>query len=329
MRLLGPADITRALPMAKAIEAMRTAFKAHALGQAQAPPRIVLPATQGRGSTLVMPAVIGSGPLPLLTVKAVSVYPENRSRGLPSIHGSVLAIDPDTGVPLAMLDAVSLTAIRTAAVCGLATQLLARNNCAVLAVFGAGSQARTQVQAILEVCQIRVVNICSPSLESARIMADELLSGTESQIKIQAVKSSTEALQNADVVCTATTSSIPVFEDRDLPAGVHINAIGSFHPQDREIPGETVVRARVVVDDREAAQEEAGDLLIPIGQGLIARKHILSDLGSLVLGKSGIRTSDDQITFFKSVGLSVQDVAAVQVVLQEAELLGLGQQMDW
>lgn len=329
MTILRAADIARALPMDKAVEAMRTAFAAHAEGRVQAPSRSALHTGAARGATLVMPAALESGNPPLLAVKVVSIFPQNAKHELASIHATVLASDPATGVPQALLDGASLTAVRTAAACGLATDLLARPESRVLAVFGSGVHARTQVQAICAVRSIQVVRIFNPHRESAASMADELSVQPGMPGEILAVRTPAEALDGADVVCTATTSRVPVFEDRDVPDGIHLNAIGSFHAEGREIPGETVARARVVVDDREAALHEAGDLLLPLAQGLIGREHIHCDLGSLVLGLCEGRALPRQITFFKSVGLAVQDVVAVQTVLREARRLGLGESIAW
>ena len=329
MTILRAADIARALPMSKAIEAMRTAFAAHAEGRVQAPPRAVLHTGAVRGATLVMPGALESETSALLAVKVVSVFPQNAEHGLPSIHATVLASDPATGVPQALLDGASLTAIRTAAACGLATDLLARPESRVLAVFGSGVHARTQVQAVCAVRSIDVVRIFNPHRDSAAAMAEELSAQSGMPDEILPARTSAEALRGADVACTATTSRVPVFEDRDLPDGIHLNAVGSFHAGDREIPGETVARARVVVDDREAALDEAGDLLIPLSQGLIGRGHIHCDLGSLVLGLCEGRAAERQITFFKSVGLAVQDLVAVQTVLRAARRLGLGEPIDW
>lgn len=329
MTILRAADIARTLPMAVAIQAMRRVFAAHAQGQIQAPPRAVLRTGNEGGATLVMPAAWESGERPLLTTKVVSVFPGNSKRGLPAIHGAVLATDPSTGTPLALLDGASLTAIRTGAVCGVATDLLARPDSRELAVFGSGVQARTQVRAIRAVRPIEAIRICSRRIASARAMAEELAAHPEAPVKAQAVAAPAEALRKADIACLATTSRVPVFDDREVPAGIHLNAIGSFRAEDRELPGETVARARVVVDDRAAALEEAGDLLIPIREGLFTERHIHCDLGALVLGASAGRMSPSEVTVFKSVGLPAQDVAVAQAVLAEAERLGLGERIAW
>ena len=317
MKVLGPEEIGRALPMDAAIAAMREAFVAHLQGSADGPPRTVLHTGLTRGATLVMPVSLNAGDVPLLVVKVVSVFPANREKGIASIHGTVIAVEAETGVPMAILDGASLTAIRTAAACGLATDMLSREDSAVLAIFGSGVHARTQVRAMREVRSIKEVRIYNPNAESAVAMADELAATAASQCRFRVADSPASALAGADIACAATTSRIPVFEDDAVPDGLHINAIGSFHAEDREIPGATVARAGVFVDDREAALEEAGDLIIAIREGLVDADHVRSDLGSLVLGRSTGRMSAGEVTVFKSVGLAVQDAAATQAVLRE------------
>ena len=327
MIVLGPDEIARLLPMGKAIAAMRSAFAAHAEGRVQAPHRTVLHTGGERGATLIMPAALESEGPPHLVLKVVSVFPGNARRGLRVIHGTVLAIDAGTGVPLALMDGASLTAIRTAAGCGLATQLLARPESRVLAVFGSGVHARTQVRAVCAVRPISDIRIFNPNAASARAMAEEL--AQSAPVTPRAVRSAEEALDGADVASLATTSRVPVLEDSCVRDGIHINAIGSFHPGDRELPSATVARARVVVDDRESALEEAGDILIPISEGLFGADHIDCDLGSLVLGRRAGRRREDRVTLFKSVGLAAQDAAAARAVLLEArERKGLPR-IDW
>ena len=311
--------------MDEAVAAMRIAFIAHARGLGQVPRRSVLNTGSRRGSTLVMPAASDAA----LVVKTVSVFPENPRRGLRAIHGTVLVVDPETGVPQALMDGATLTAIRTAATCGLATDLLARREATVLAVFGSGVQARTQVQAVAAVRHIRQLRIFNPNAASARSMADEVFEAFDGRVSVSVAETARNALDGADVACMATTSTEPVFDDRDVPDGLHINAIGSFKPGEREVPSSTVARARVVVDDFDSALEEAGDLLIPVSEGRIDKEHFDRDLGGLVLGRAEGRESDEQVTFFKSVGLAVQDVVAAQEVLLEARRRGVGDRIEW
>ena len=310
--------------MPAAIEAMRKVFAALARGEEHMPPRTALSAPGG--VSLVMPAMVEGAPI---TVKVVSIFPGNKDRGVPVLNGLVLALSAEDGRPLALIDGAALTAIRTAAVCGLATDLLARPASKVLAVLGSGVQARTQVEAVCSVRAIEDVRICNPSLAKAEAAAAELRGRGPIPERVTATASSAEALRGADIVSTVTTSREPVLADADLPAGVHINAIGSFQPHVRELPTETVTRALLVVDERASAMEEAGDILQAIAEGAITESHIHCELGDLVLGRAAGRASRDQVTLFKSVGLAVQDVLAAQAALREARRRGLGQAIDW
>jgi ornithine cyclodeaminase len=225
------------------------------------------------------------------------------------------------------MDGAALTAIRTAAVCGLATDLLSRLNSKILAVLGSGVQARTQAEAVCCVRDIEQVRICNPNFDSAEAAAAELRGLGRIPADIIATSDSSEALRGADIVCTATTSRSPVLDDSDVGPGTHLNAIGSFQPSVREIPSATVARSLLIVDEREAALEEAGDILQAIADDSISEDHIHCQLGDLVRGRVAGRTTDDQITLFKSVGLAVQDVAASRAALKGAQTLGIGLQI--
>lgn len=324
MLFLDSKQMRQALPMPAAIDAMRSAFAAMAEGRVQMPMRNSL--SSSRGVTLVMPGAIDDETA-ALAVKVVSVFPGNKLRGIPTIQGLVLVIDPETGQPSAILDGPSLTAIRTAAACGLATDLLSRQDSKILAVIGSGVQARTQVEAVCCVRDIEQVRVCNPNLDSAEAAVGELRGQGRIPTDVRATSDSSEALRGADIVCTATTSGSPVFDDQDVNPGTHLNAIGSFQPSVREIPSATVARSLLIVDERQAALEEAGDILQAIADDSITESHIHCELGDLVRGRASGRTTDDQITLFKSVGFAVQDVAASRAALNRAQELGIGLQI--
>jgi ornithine cyclodeaminase/alanine dehydrogenase-like protein (mu-crystallin family) len=223
-----------------------------------------------------------------------------------------IVIDAETGTPLAVLDAGHLTAVRTGAASGAATDALAREDARVAAVFGAGVQGRTQLEAVASVRPIRKALIFDPDRRAAAVYAEEM--GKKLGLDVEAA-SSPEALRDADIVSTATTSVDPVFFDRDLKPGVHINAIGSYKPHVREIPGETVRRATVFVDERRGCLEEAGDLLIPIRQGLFGKDHIRGEIGEVLAGLKPGRRSEDEVTVFKSVGNAVEDLAVASLIV--------------
>jgi ornithine cyclodeaminase len=227
------------------------------------------------------------------------------------------------------LEGATLTAIRTAAASGAATDFLARRNSRILAILGAGVQARAHLEAVCSVRAISEIRIYSRRPSAADALINELANVSSRGVRLVAAGSARAAIDRADIVCATTTASTPIFEDADVASGTHINAVGSYTAQAREIPAETVVRARVVVDCRQAAWTEAGDLIQPLNAGLISRDHIYAELGEMVLGQKPGRTDDRQITLFKSVGLAVQDAVAARFALDAARRLGLGLQVDW
>lgn len=320
LRVLSNQDIRRALPMHQAIETMKRAFAQLSTGQADMPLRAVLDVPRHNGVTLVMPGYLAADDQ--MAVKVVSVFNDNPTTGLPLIHALVVVVDATTGAPAAVLDGTYLTALRTGAASGAATDLLARQDARTAAVFGAGVQGRTQLEAVCTARPIKEAWIYDLATERADAYAAEM-SGRLS-ISIRVAKSPAEAVHGADVICTATTASKPVFQDKHVQPGTHINAVGAYTPKMQEIPPETVLRAKVVIDHRESSMAEAGDLLIPLGQGLMTEGHIYAELGDIAAGTKPGRTSPEEITFFKSVGVAVQDVAAAGAVLVAAQRLGLG-----
>lgn len=316
IRILSAADVTAALPMPAAIEAMRRAFGQLSAGQAEVPLRARV-ATE-KGVTLLMPAYLKQSRE--LGIKIVSVYGDNPSRGLPLIAAAVLALDPETGFPRALMDGAGLTALRTGAGGGLAADLLARKDARVVGLFGAGVQARAQLQAVMAVRSIEQVYLLSRTRQSAERLAAEIVAWPNAPA-VTVVDSPRQAVQRAGIVIAATTSSTPVFDGHDLRAGTHVTGVGSFTPQMQEVDATTVRRARVVVDSRAACLEEAGDLIIPGAK-------IEAELGEIVNGTKPGRQSEKEITFFKSVGVAVQDAAAAAAVLAQAEARGLGRLVE-
>lgn len=312
LRILSAADVRAALPMPKAIEAMRTAFGQLSAGEVTMPLRGQLPTP--KGVTLLMPAYLHRSRD--LGLKIVSVYNDNPSLGLPIISATVLVLDPQTGFPKAFMDGSSLTAIRTGAGGGLAADLLARPDAQIVGLFGAGVQARAQLQAVLAVRNIIQVKLISRTQASAQKLAGEIATWPDAPAVILA-ETPRQVVQEADIVIGATTSKTPLFDGNDLKPGAHVTGVGSFTPDAQEIDAVTVRRARIVVDSREMCLVEAGDLIIP-------KAEIEAELGEIVNGLKPGRQSDDEITFFKSVGVAVQDAAAAAAVLAEAEMRGLG-----
>jgi ornithine cyclodeaminase/alanine dehydrogenase-like protein (mu-crystallin family) len=318
MLILSAADVRRALPMPAAIATQRRAFTALATGEAVLPLRTPVPIPAEEAVTLFMPARVGDD----LGAKVVSVFPRNPARGLEMVQGVVLLVDTTTGRPLALMDATQLTALRTGAVSGLATDLLARPDARTAAILGSGVQAATQLLAVCAVRPIEHVRVFSRSPQRVAAFIERM------QPEVRAVllpaATAAEAVRDADVVCAATTSTTPVLAGADLRAGAHVNGVGSYTTAMQEVDEVTVRRAgRVFVDNRDAALAEAGDVVIPLRRGLI-REDDLVELGSVLAGVQPGRTSAAAVTFFKSVGLAVQDVAAGAEVLRRARELGLG-----
>ena len=329
MIILSADEVRQALPMREAIEAMKVAYAALSGGTAVVPLRTQLQIPGSEALSLFMPAYVSAADQNALAVKVVSLFPTNPSRGLAFIQAAVLAFDPETGRALALLEGSSLTAIRTGAAGGAAVDLLARPDSKVVAVFGAGAQGRTQLEAACAARQIETAVILDPNPGKAKAFAEELKGRNGITGDIRVASTSREAIEDADIICTATTSRRPVFEDRDLKAGTHISAVGSYTPEMQEVPVETLLRARVFVDSRLASLEEAGELIQPIRAGIFDESHICGELGEVVLGQIPGRQTPDEITYFKSVGIAVQDALAAQVALHNARKLNIGKEVDF
>ena len=233
-------------------------------------------------------------------------------------------LDADTGEPLALMEGSTLTAIRTGAVSGAATDLLAHKDARNVAIFGSGVQARTQLEAICTVRAIESVWVFSPTHQHADEFAAQMAGQGPIPYDVKVAETARDAAVQADIICTATNSFTPVFNGRDLRPGVHVNSIGSYTPDMQEVDTKTIQRSLVIVDSRESVMAEAGDLIIPLHQGLISHNHIHAEIGEILTGTKSGRTSDDQITYFKSCGVAVQDAAAGHLALVQAEHLNLG-----
>jgi ornithine cyclodeaminase len=329
MIILSAAEVRQALPMGEVIQAMKAAYAALSNGQAELPLRTQLPVPTHEAVTLFMPVFLNDAHGEALAVKVVSLFPHNISNGLPLIHAVVLVLEANTGKPFALLEGSTLTALRTGAASGAATDLLARPDSQVVAIFGAGVQGRTQLEAVCTVRPIKTGWIFDSELERAEGLVREMTGKDPIPPDLRIAESPAQAVADADVICTATTSTTPVFSDKDLKPGVHINAVGAYTPHMQEIPPETVMRALLMVDSRSACLSEAGDLIQPIQKGIFTESHIHAELGEIVSEKQPGRTSKAQITLFKSVGVAVQDAAAARLALHNAQKLGLGQTIPW
>ena len=317
-------DVLQALPMQEAIAACREGFLALAQGRVEAPPRVHLTdgGSQDPRTTLLMAA---SGPVGRVT-KVVSIFPGNRRRGIATTSGMVTILDPDTGHAIGLCDGGTLTAIRTGAVAGLATDLLARPEATVAALIGAGGLAEHQALALAAVRRLSELRVYSPTPARRDALVARL--SREHRLPAVAVGSPAAAVRGADIVSVATNSLGPVFHGADLAPGAHVNGVGSFKPSMRELDETTIRRAgRIVVDLRDSARHEAGELIAAHAAGVTHSCDWL-ELGTLLSDPDLSRHDPYAITLFKSVGHAVQDLYAARCALDRAHRLGLGQALS-
>lgn len=331
MRILSRADIQRAISMKDAIRVMKDAFAQLSDNETDVPLRLHIPVPEHNGVALFMPAFLKKSEA--MAVKIVGVYYDNPKQGLPLIHAVVVAMDASTGQPLALLEGSSLTAIRTAAGAGAATDFLARADAKIGLVFGAGVQAQTALRAITAARTLSTVHVVSRSADKAQALIDAARGKDGVPADLQLVPNEpqaiAEAVRQADIIYCATTSRTPLFDGNDVKAGTHVNAVGTFTPDAREVDSAFVKRcSKIVVDAYSGALAEAGDLLIPMEEGALSEDAIYAELGEISGGKKPGRTREDEITFFKSVGNAVQDAAIAQAILKQAEVWDLGMTVE-
>ena len=318
--ILTQPEVRRLLPMRACMDLMAEAFRSLARGEGINPLRSAMKLPGERGSLGLMPGMSGSPEA--LGLKVVTVFPGNHGTEYDSHQGLVVLFDTEHGLPIAILDASEITAIRTAAASGVATELLAREDATELAIVGSGVQARTHLEAMLEARPIERARVYSPT-EANRIAFAEQASERHG-IAVEAVESVEEAVRNADIICTVTSSREPILEGEWIALGTHINAAGSSVKFTRELDTDAVASSRLFVDRRESTLNEAGDFLFPKVEGAIDDSHIVGELGEILLGELTGRESEKEITLFKSLGLAVEDLVSAHYVLERARAEGVG-----
>ena len=323
LRLIPAESIPELLPMREAAEAMKTAFAALSAGEVVAPHRMHLPAQGSEDCALLMGALL---PGQAFATKIVSIFHSNTARGRPVVSGLVTILDPETGEPAGLCDGGPLTAWRTGATSGAATDLLARPDSRVGAVFGSGAQARTQLLAIDAVLELEEIRVYGPEPDSVAAMIAELSGRTRAELT--AAADSRVAVEGADVVCTATSSSDPVFDGSWLKPGAHVNAIGTYTLDRRELDVETIRRARVFVDLVEAALEEAGELVYAAGEG-VTDPADWTEIGDVAAGRVAGRRDPTDVTVFKTVGHAVQDTVTAALLLGAARSSGTAREIEF
>ena len=312
--------VTEIFPMEEAIPTMRRALTMLAGGDVVMPLRTMLGLPQGDAVMGLMPSYVGG--LEAVGVKVVAAFPANFGTDYDTHQGVVLFFDADRGLLRAIVDATSITAIRTAAVSGLATDLLAKPDAGDVAIIGAGTQAHTHLQAMRAVRPVRRVRVYSVPAESASEFAEREARLTG--LPVEAVATAEEAVAGADLICTTTTSAEPVVKGAWVAPGAHINAVGAYTPTTRELDSGLVAKARLYADKRESLLSEAGEFLIPKGEGLIGDADVVGEIGEVLLGTAPARTSPDEITLFKSLGIAIEDLASAHRIYEIAKERGLG-----
>ncbi|HEX5635267.1 MAG TPA: ornithine cyclodeaminase family protein [Gemmatimonadales bacterium] len=319
------ADVHALLPIRDGIGLMRQALTALARGNAVLPLRSMVRLPDQSGLLGVMPGYLGEPRS--FGLKVVSVMPGNHGTAFDSHQGVVMLFGIEHGEPIAILDGTAITAIRTAAASGLATQVLAREDAGDLALIGSGTQAGTHLEAMACVRTLRRVRVYSRSHANAERFAREHAGA--SPVPIEVVASSEAAVRDADLVCTTTTAREPVVLGRWLRAGAHVNAVGACFPTMRELDTEAVRMARFYTDCRESCVNEAGDYLLPLAEGAIGESHLLGELGEVLTGKVPGRSTPGDVTIYESLGIALEDLAAAHFIHARAREAGAGTWLEW
>ena len=324
--ILDSAQVRELLRMEECIEIMSEALSALARGEVFQPLRTITRPPEARGLLGLMPAY-SDGEHGAFGLKAICVFPGNPALGKDAHQGAVMLFSRETGELLALMNASEITAIRTAAVSAVATRLLAREDAESLAIIGAGVQARTHLMALACVRSIKQARVACRNIEHAQQLAPEMQ--PKVSFPIEPVRTNEEAVREADIIVTATSSLEPVINKDWISRGAHINAIGTHSPNSREVDSGTMGVARIFVDRRESALNEAGDYLLAAKEGVVTPESIVAEIGELLIGSKSGRTSESDITLFKSLGLAIEDVACADYLLKKATAENSGTWVNW
>ena len=319
------AGVHALLPMGECIDLMRQALTALSRGDAVLPLRSMVRLPDQSGLLGLMPGYLGEPRS--FGLKVVSVMPGNHGTGYDSHQGVVMLFGLEHGEPLAILDATAITAIRTAAASGLATQVLARENAGDLALIGSGAQASTHLQAMACVRTLRRVRVFSRSRANAERFARE--HAAASPVAVEVASSAEAAVRGADLVCTTTSSREPVLFGRWLEPGTHINAVGACFPATRELDTDAVLRSRLYTDRRESCENESGDYRLALAEGAITPAHLLGELGDVLTGKVPGRLAPGDVTVYESLGIALEDLASAHHIHARAKATGAGTWLEW
>ena len=314
MLILNQSEVATLLPMSTCIDLMRHTFASMARGDAIFPLRPVMLLPDRRGVLGMMPGYVASPES--IAIKVITVFPNNVETPYDSHQGAVMLFDSSNGRIIALMDASEVTAIRTAAASAVATDLLARKDARILSILGSGVQARTHLDAMRKVRNVSHVRVWSRTRERAEAFAAR--EGKNSQVAINVFATAEDAVRDADIICTTTAARDPVLFGEWIAPGAHVNAVGSSSPKMRELDAIAVAKAKMYVDWRESAFNEAGDFLIPRAEGVIDDEHIVGELGDVLTGRVPARVSPGDRTLFKSLGLAAEDLAAAHHIYATA-----------
>lgn len=324
--VLNSNDMKNVFSMKDAIEADKDALKLYSAGLSNVPLRVNLDIPEHEGQSLYMPGYAGGANA--LGVKIVSVYPKNIEKGLTSVPATMVLVNSETGEVSSIMDGTYLTRVRTGAVSGAATDILARKDSKVFALFGTGGQAESQLEAVLTVRPIELVKVYDISIERAEKFAEKMQKefGEKFGVTITAVNSSDEAIKDADIITSVTTSTKPTFNGKLVKKGAHINGVGSYTPVMQEIDEFVITNSdKVYVDTRNGALNESGNFIIPINKGIYSKDKVEGELGEVILGKASGRENDEEITVFITTGSGVLDVVTAQRIYENAVKNGIGE----
>lgn len=324
--ILGEHDVNDLLVMPACIDVMHRLFATLAPSNAVQPLRLIAWQPDRRGGIAAMPAFVGTADA--IGAKLITVFPQNRRVGLDSHQGIVALHETEHGRLLGIFHAGAITAIRTAAVSGMATRLLARGDAGDLAILGSGTQARTHLLAMQSVRTLRRVRVWSRTAENARAFAawaSEQCPGLD----VSVCAAPEEAVREADLICTVTAATQPVLRGEWIASGAHVNAAGASVPGFRELDADAVVRSRLFVDSHESALAESDDIRVAIAQGRIDESHIAGDLADLASARTAGRRGDLDVTLFESCGMAIEDIAAAAYLYERASSLKRGTLVDF
>jgi alanine dehydrogenase len=314
MLVLSEKEVQSLAAVKELIPVLERAHIQYSTGKAVMPVRLVVPLPQIEGRITSMPGYLNEDKA--LGMKVVTFFPNNLKQNLPQILATVMLFSADTGKMIAAMDGNYITAIRTACVSAMATKALANPESRVLGVLGAGVQARAHIRALTQIREISEIKVYDVFEASARQLQESLQK--EIGVKITVAPSAREAVLNADLLVTVTTAKEPIVKADWLKPGMHINAVGSHRPDLREIDGATLAGAKIIVDSREAIMAECGDILLAIQEKAITANSVHAEIGEVLAGKKPGRTSSDEITLYKAVGIAIQDVATAHLVYRKA-----------